>query len=320
MPAKPLPHGGNIEEAAQAWGCQPQDILDLSTGLHPDGAPAWLGEWLRDHADLAAIYPERNGEPARSALAAEFGVAPSEVLITAGAQAAIETIFSAFNWQSMAIRTPCYSEPLRCARRANCSVISYSNGSPPPADVVWLTCPDNPSGSTPPPLPERRQQVWDESYAPFSKRRRVGIPKQTIRIGSLTKTFCIPGLRLGYLIAPQATIAQLQYWLPPWPAATQALHLLPKLLPEADLRDRAIVVARQRLTELLQLHQWSVQPSDASFILAKPSGAMPDCARHRILLRSFPEWPQLSGWIRFGLPGSTKDWQRITNLLTLRQS
>lgn len=320
MPTNPLPHGGNIEEVAQAWGCQPRDILDLSTGLHPNGAPAWLGDWLRDHADLAAIYPERNGEPARSALAAEFGVEPAEVLITAGAQAAIEAIFPAFGWQSMAIRTPCYSEPLRCARRANCAVISYSSSPPPPADVVWITSPDNPCGSIHPPLTAHRQQVWDESYAPFAKRRTLGLPDHTIRIGSLTKTFCIPGLRLGYLIAPKAAIAQLQCWLPPWPAATQALHLLPELLPEADLRDRTIVVARQRLTELLQQYDWQTKPSDASFILAKPKGAMPDFTRHRILLRSFPEWPQLAGWIRFGLPGSRKDWQRITNLLTLRQS
>jgi hypothetical protein len=38
---------------------------------------------------------------------------------------------------------------------------------------------------------------------------------------------------------------------------------------------------------------------------------MPDFARHRILVRRFPEWPRLSGWIRFGLPGSETDWRRL---------
>jgi len=316
--ANPLPHGGNIEATAQEWGCQPHDIVDLSTGLHPNGAPAWLRAWLRDHADLAAIYPESNGEPARSALAADFALKPCQVLITAGAQAAIETIFSAFGWQSMAIRTPCYSEPLRCARRGKCAVINYSNGSPPPAEVVWITSPNNPCGSTHPPLQENRQQVWDESYAPFATRRTLGVNNNIIRIGSLTKTFCIPGLRLGYLIASEAKISQLRHWLPPWPAATLALHLLADLLPEADQRDHAIVTARQQLTQLLQQYHWQIKPSEASFILAKPSGPMPDFSRHRILLRSFPEWPQLAGWIRFGLPASKKDWQRLRNAITLR--
>jgi len=318
LSSEPLPHGGNVEEAANTWGCQPQAILDLSTGLHPHGAPKWLADWLRDHADLAAIYPERNGEPARSALANDFSVEPSQMLITAGAQAAIEAVFPAFGWQSMAIHTPCYSEPLRCARRSNCKVISYNNSTVPPAEVAWLTNPDNPCGNIPPPLLAHRQQVWDESYMPFTQRRMLGLPNATIRIGSLTKTFCIPGLRLGYVIAPIKQIMQLRRWLPPWPAATLALHLLPKLLPEAKQRDHAVVVARQRLVALLKLHGWLVKPSQASFVLAKPGGDLPDFCRHRILLRTFPEWPQLAEWIRFGLPGCEQDWQRLTNAITLR--
>jgi len=315
---KPLPHGGNIEEAAKDWGCFPQEILDLSTGLHPHGAPQWLGDWLRDHADLAAIYPQRHGEPARSALAADFSVTPEQLLITAGAQAAIEAIFPAFGWRSMAIHTPCYSEPIRCAQRSGCQVVTYSNTPPPFADVLWLTNPNNPCGTVPAPLLEARQQVCDESYQPFAQRRAQGVDNHIIRIGSLTKTFCIPGLRLGYVIAPQPQIEQLRHYLPPWPAATAALHLLPKLLPEADLRDQTVAAARQRLVQILQQRGWSTQPSQASFVLAKPSGTLPDFSRHKILVRTFPEWPQLAGWIRFGLPSTPQDWQRLTDAITLR--
>ena len=303
---------------AARWGCRPQEILDLSTGLHPDGAPAWLGEWLRDHADLTAIYPERHGEPARSALAAELSVAPEQLLITAGAQAAIEAIFPAFAWRTMAIRTPCYSEPLRCARRAGCAILPYEGTTAPAADVVWITSPNNPCGSLHPPLDEPRLQVWDESYLPFGQRRQLGVNSHTIRVGSLTKTFSIPGLRLGYVIASEPHIRRLRHHLPPWPATTLALHLLPALLPEADRRDQAIAAARRRLTDLLTRYRWSVHPSHASFVLAKPQGEPPDFARHRILLRTFPEWPQLAGWIRFGLPGGAPDWQRLTDAITLR--
>ncbi|MDQ6964216.1 MAG: aminotransferase class I/II-fold pyridoxal phosphate-dependent enzyme, partial [Mariprofundales bacterium] len=243
---------------ARQWGCQTDDILDLSTGLHPDGAPIWLGEWLREHADLATIYPDRDGEPARSALAGEFGIKPSQLLITAGAQAAIEAIFPALGWHSMAIRTPCYSEPLRCARRSHCQVITYSSGTPPPADILWITSPNNPCGRVSAPLREGREQLWDESYAPFAQRRAMGVSDNIVRIGSLTKTFCIPGLRLGYIVAAESTIAQLRHWLPPWPAATIALHLVAQLLPEADRRDHAVVAARQRLTTLLNRHNWLI--------------------------------------------------------------
>ncbi len=123
-----FPHGGGIEAAADAWQCQTSDIIDLSTGLHPAGAPAWLPEWLNAHASLVARYPDTQGEPARTALANEFDVSAENVLITAGAQAVIEVVFHAMGWRSLAIEVPCYNEPVRCARRAGCRVVAFEHG------------------------------------------------------------------------------------------------------------------------------------------------------------------------------------------------
>jgi len=313
------PHGGDVEAAAEAWQCDISEVLDLSTGLHPAGAPAWLGGWMQEHASLAGHYPDRKGEPARSTLAQEFAVPPEHILITAGAQATIEVIFQAMGWQSMAIQVPCYNEPIRCAKRAGCEVHVYESGTPPAAEMRWLTSPSNPSGATHWPFsdpslltPDSLSTIClDESYMPFAQRRMLGLPPHVIRIGSLTKTFCIPGLRLGYVIADKSIIEQLDQWLPPWPTSTVALHLLPKLLPEADVRDQQLIPARQRLTGLLEQHQWDVQNSEASFLLARPSGVIPEFAKHHILVRRFPEWPQLAGWVRFGFPGDEAGWQRL---------
>ena len=314
-----FPHGGGIEAAAKVWQCESSDILDISTGLHPNGAPVWLGEWLKEHASLVGHYPDSNGEPARSALAWEFSVKPENILITAGAQATIEVIFQAMGWQSMAIQIPCYNEPIRCARRSGCEVRAYETGHPPDADMLWMTSPSNPFGVATD-FPQGFNGVLDESYMPFSGRLSLKLVPDVIRIGSLTKTFCIPGLRLGYVIANAVTIRQLSEWLPPWPASTLALHLLPKLLPEADQRDEQVTVARMRLNTLLELHHWKVQPSEASFIIAKPEGLLPDFTKYQILVRQFPEWPQLVGWVRFGLPGDEAAWQRLEETLLTRHS
>jgi len=316
-----FPHGGGVEAAARAWGCEQDEVLDLSTGLHPAGAPAWLNAWVHEHASLVGHYPDRDGEPARSALAEAFAVQPENILITAGAQATIEVIFTAMDWQSMAVQIPCYNEPIRCAKRAGCEVRAYESGTPPATDMLWLTSPSNPSGSNHWPLPPDASPFTphaiclDESYMPFAQRRTLGLPAYVIRIGSLTKTFCIPGLRLGYVISDVAIIRQLSEWLPPWPASTLALHLLPKLMPEADVRDQQVAAARRRLTDLLEQHDWDVRPSEASFIMARPKGSMPDFAKYRILVRQFPEWPQLSGWVRFGFPGDELDWLRLEGVL-----
>lgn len=314
-----LPHGGGIEAAAQAWGCNCIDIIDLSTGLHPHGAPAWLGEWLQAHADLAGRYPDGDGEPARSALAEAFDIAPESLLITAGAQAAIETMFHSMAWPSIAIQVPCYREPIRCALRAGCRVLAYQIEEPIPADVpLWWTSPHNPSG-TALPFPTGRTGLLDESYMPFQQRQRYGVIPGVIRLGSLTKNFAIPGLRLGYVIAEAAQIERIKQWQPPWPTSTVAQHLLPALLPEADMRDQQIETARLRLQRLLTAASWRYQPSEGSFLLAQPLRTpMPDFSAARILVRHFPEWPQLAGWVRLGLPGSEVAWQRLEALLGKR--
>jgi len=334
-----LPHGGDVDAAAQAWSCNPSDVLDLSTGLHPAGPPVWLGDWLHEHVHLAGRYPDGNGDPACSALAADFGLASENILICAGAQAAIEVIFQAVGWQTMAIRTPCYTEPIRCAERAGCTVLPFQHGGPAPdADVLWWTCPHNPTGQwdwTPGECSEGKGQsvpnhelagkltflrdgrtcVLDESYMPFATRRRLGLLPGVVRIGSLTKTFGIPGLRLGYVIADSGLIARLRDWLSPWPASTIALYLLPKLLPDADRRDNRLVSARQRMMDMLHRAGWQYLSSQTSFVLAKPPETMPDFAAHRILVRMFPEWPELAGWVRLGFPGNAHEWQRLEAVL-----
>jgi len=49
--------------------------------------------------------------------------------------------------------------------------------------------------------------------------------------------------------------------------------------------------------------------------LASPAKRLPDFAAKKILVRAFPEWPQLQGWVRFGLPYHEIDWQRLEEAL-----
>jgi len=311
-----FPHGGGLLAAARDWGCDPAEILDLSTGLHPAGPPAWLAEWFSENAGLVGCYPDADGEPACGALADALGVPPANLRLTAGAQAAIEVIFHAMGWRSMAIRTPCYAEPIRCAQRISCHILPFAEGEAvPAADALWWTTPANPTGLAEP-FPAGQSGVLDESYMPFAGRRQLGVMPGVMRIGSLTKTFAIPGLRIGYVVAETELLQRLDQWLPPWPAPTQALYLLPHLLAEAEARDAMVEAARKRLEALLLRCGWQLQPSAASFVLARPTdGRLPPFAAARILVRSFPEWPELAGWLRFGLPGSEAEWQRLEQLL-----
>ncbi|MDQ6961048.1 MAG: aminotransferase class I/II-fold pyridoxal phosphate-dependent enzyme [Mariprofundaceae bacterium] len=309
-------HGGNIESYARRWRCDTTDILDLSTGLNPKGAPDFLPQWLKDNANLVTHYPDTDAEPARSAIAQDMGVDPSSVWICAGAQEAIEVIFSAMQWKSVAIMHPCYTEPIRCANRAHCHVKLFQFGETyPESEALWLTSPHNPCGRESS-FPKDRKGVLDESYMPFSQRRKIGLLPDVIRIGSLTKTFCIPGIRLAYIIASPEQINRVRVWLPPWPASTFALHLLAKLLPLADEHDAFVNQARERMLSTLKEHQWQSIESNASFVLAKPKeNRIPNFSIQRIMVRTFPEWPQLHGWYRLGLFAGERNWGRFNAAL-----
>ncbi|MDX8401055.1 MAG: aminotransferase class I/II-fold pyridoxal phosphate-dependent enzyme, partial [Mariprofundaceae bacterium] len=158
--------------------------------------------------------------------------------------------------------------------------------------------------------------VLDESYMPWAMRRRLGVLPGVVRIGSLTKLFCLPGLPLGYAVADEGMLARLRRWLAPWSASSLALHLVPRLLGEIDAREARLAHARKRMMDLLARAGWEVRPSKASFVLARhPKGRMPDFDTARILVRRFPEWPQLAGWARLGFPGREAAWARIERLL-----
>ncbi|MDP6540842.1 MAG: aminotransferase class I/II-fold pyridoxal phosphate-dependent enzyme [Planctomycetota bacterium] len=285
------------------------DVLDLSTGVAPEPQPSWLAAQLAELAPEIGHYPDPDGEPARSALAEALGVPLESLLVAGGAQAFVEVLFQALDWKSLALREPGYGEVRRCAERVGIELRSCTGGNPwPQADARWVTDPDGFTGER---IADRGESrgVLDESYAPFDERCG-GVRPGWIRVGSLTKCFSIPGLRLGYAIAPVADIERIRRWLPPWPTSALALHLLPRLLPEWSQRDARMAAQRSRLRELLHSHGWETRPGEASFVLARPTRGLPDFAAHRILVRSFEEWPELGDWVRIGIPPEA-GWPRL---------
>lgn len=310
-----IAHGGRVEAAASTWGCELSDVLDLSTGVYPEPASAELARSLTELAPVINRYPDPDGEPARSALAEVLGVATDSLLLGAGAQAFVEIVFDSHAWRSLAVEEPCYGEVRRCAERSGVEVRSTRPGVPQPrADAAWVTSPHSFTGLTCA-LPEVPVGVLDESYADLETRSRTRLSPQWVRIGSLTKCFSMPGLRLGYAIASPEVTERLRALLPPWPTSTLALYLLPRLLPSWVVRDRAAAAGRERLRALLLRAGWSCLESQASFVLAKKPHVVPDFAKHRVLVREFPEWPSLGEWVRFGVPADARGWHRLEEVL-----
>ena len=245
-------HGGDGAAVAHALGLDPAAVLDLSASLNPlapDPAPL-----VARHADAARCYPDPTA--ARAALAAALGADADRVVLTNGGAEAIALVAAEMGagW----VEEPefsLYRRHLPAVRR----------GAP-----VWRSDPHNPSGRLA--GPAAVAAVWDEAFYPLATARWTSgrADAGATVIGSLTKVFACAGLRLGFVLAPDASLAaRLAYRQPQWAVNGVAAAVLPALLGEADLiawRD-GIARLRAQLASVLVTHGLAPLPSDANYVL-----------------------------------------------------
>jgi histidinol-phosphate/aromatic aminotransferase/cobyric acid decarboxylase-like protein len=120
-------------------------------------------------------------------------------------------------------------------------------------------------------------------------------------IGSLTKLFACPGLRLGYLLADD--VDRFAATQPAWPVNGLALAVLADLLASADLTGWAQAIARRRaeLAALLAGHGYPARVSDAPWLLAEASGLRERLAPFRVIVRDCASFG-LPGLVRIAVP------------------
>jgi histidinol-phosphate/aromatic aminotransferase/cobyric acid decarboxylase-like protein len=148
----------------------------------------------------------------------------------------------------------------------------------------WRSNPHNPTGVLAPSA--QRVDVWDEAFYPLATGRWTRGDDDTVVVGSLTKVFSCPGLRMGYVLADEAH--RLAAGQPAWPVNGLALAALPDLLAVADLvgwRDR-IAAQRAALVSVLAAHDLIAAAADAPWVLVEAPGLRERLARGGVVVRS----------------------------------
>ena len=143
---------------------------------------------------------------------------------------------------------------------------------------IWRSDPHNPTGRLA--TDDEHADVWDEAFYPLATGRWTAGRQTLATVGSLTKLFACPGLRLGYLIADDVA--------PPlWSVNSLALALLPDLLAAAQLDKwaRSIIELRGELTDVLAAYGFVGEPSDANWVLVEASGLRERLAHHGVVIR-----------------------------------
>ncbi len=321
----PGPHGGDGPQLAAALGLDPRTTLDLSLSVNPlapalgplaAGALAHLGHYPDDRR-ATALLAEAIGHPAESLLLTNGGAEAISLVVAALGPVAVHPpefgLWAAAG--ASLVEGPVEregdgdgeaSEPPRVGASAGL-------GAAPGASPKWMrrarSNPHSPSGRLA--ATGARADIWDEAFYPlatgqWTRGDASAAERPAVVVGSLTKLFACPGLRLGYVLAPSPETRQaLARRQPAWAVSSLALALVPRLLERADLpawRD-GIATLRKELVGLLVAQGLEVDAADAPWVLVRGLPALRDSlARRGVFVRDCSNFG-LVGTLRLAVPG-----------------
>lgn len=298
-------HGGDRRAAALRCGCAPEDFLDASANINPLGCPPGLLEAAAAALGHVQHYPSPRAEPLRDALSQRLGV---PVVVGNGAN---ELLFAACAGMETAyVGGPAYGGYAEAAQAAGARVVV----DPSAAALRFWGRPNNPDGSL-----SSVAEIWnwcarhptqrvvvDESFLALTDAPScLGPqgPENLMVVTSLTKTFAIPGLRLGY--AAGVGVGCLAERIPMWSVNGPALAAGLVAVDSGDWLDQARVqISRWRGQQALALRALpgvvDVQGS-ANFLLVTLSQAVVPALRvalerrHHVLVRDCSTYTGLDG-------------------------
>lgn len=228
--------------------------LDFSVNLNPLGIPDRVRNSLLESCTMADRYPDLQCRQLRQALADVFGLQPANVLPGNGASELLMAAVHAIRPEKAVLPVPSFSGYLHVLKAAGCRIgyeeTREENGySPdegllskltPDTDLVILANPGNPAGryidavlldkilercrdrEIPVLLDECFMEMSDDP-AGRSQTGKLGQWPNLLVLRAFTKSFAVPGIRLGYLLsADTEMLERIAEQLPEWNVSLQA--------------------------------------------------------------------------------------------------
>lgn len=304
------------------------DLVDLAVNVMLPGPPAWLAEAIASTTSTLGRYPDLGA--ARAAIAAAHDVPPEMVLPTAGGAEAFALIARTLTAAHPLVVHPQFTEPEAALRAAGHPVQRWLlpvhldsdapplTGLPPWADALFVGNPTNPTGW----LHSRdallaagvgRLLVVDEAFMDATDEQQslieTNMPNRLV-LRSLSKTWGLAGLRVGYVVGDPRLITQLAQAQPSWPVSAPAAAAMvatstPQARAEAASRYLALASDRDHLVAALSHAGFPSVPSAAPFVLVDTSACGPGSVRPALAAAGFA--------VRRGesFPGLAPTWLRI---------
>jgi histidinol-phosphate aminotransferase len=303
-------------------------------------------------ADLANADPEllrryRDARALEAALATRFGVTAERVIVTAGADEAIDRACRAFlePGRTALLPDPTFElfEAFATLAGGDVQLVPWPAGGPFPIDafverldartgIVVVVSPNNPTGAVATAADVRRLAtaaprallLLDHAYAEYADADLtpavLDLPNVLV-VRTFSKAWGLAGCRVGYAIGTPYVVSVLRAAGGPYPVGSPsialALHQLER--GEAAVRTHVARVREERatLTAWLAGRALTVAASQANFVLAdfgpRAAAVCAGLAALGVLVRDFPRrrGGGLETALRITLPGDPAQFQRL---------
>jgi cobalamin biosynthetic protein CobC len=299
-------HGGGLDAAKRRFGGG--DWIDLSTGINPHpwpGAAEMAFDWRRlpEPDDLARL---------EAVAARHFGVEARHVCAVPGSEIGLRLVGALIGGAARHV-VPAYRTH---AEMIAGSIATDWAGAPDAGGSLILANPNNPDGralsaDAVRALLEGRDGwlIVDEAFVDADPARSVAASvadtERLIVFRSFGKFFGLAGVRLGFMLAPQAIVAALRARIGAWPVSAAAIAIGTAAYADGDW----IAATRRRLPgeaaaldAVLARHGYRAAGACSLFRLIETEDAralFDRLARRAILTRPFEGRPR---WLRLGLP------------------
>lgn len=302
-----LIHGGDVYSARQKMKQEP---LDFSANINPMGMPPGAVRAAADALQQCTQYPDPLCRELRAALAAYEGIPAEQIVCGNGAADLIFRIVAATHPRRALLLEPTFAEYEQALRSMDCSIAYFplqeSEGFvlpeaflqqlTPEINLLFLCNPNNPTGRTV--SPALLQEIWkrceeagillvvDECFNEFLEHPEQNTLKGVLKTGAnsvilkaFTKSFAMPGLRLGYGLCGNGDLAERIFFCgQPWGVSIPAQAAGIAALQEQGYLERMrhlIQTERRWLSENLARLGLCVFPSEANYILFRTETEIP---------------------------------------------
>jgi threonine-phosphate decarboxylase len=247
--------------------------MNFSSNICSHADLTGLKNHLASQLDLIKSYPEPEAWSLESMIASKLGIPAECVIVTSGATDAIYLVAQSFPFEFIVLG-PTFSE------YEDACNIYYRE---PDLTSIWVCNPNNPNGRIY--MKEELRMfarnynllVIDQSYEHYTNQPMLTAKeclrmKNVIQIHSMTKTYGIPGLRLGFITTNVSFAGVIRQQMRPWSVNALAIEAGKFLMQRSKPCVPDLQEAQRLYKQLRTIESIKVERTQTNFMLCYIKG------------------------------------------------